>query len=130
MPLNMVPRKLKRKLRKMEIKTADWKAEKHVPVIEIEKLGEEIIIKTTVGKEIPHPNTFEHHIKWIEVYFEDDAGIVYPIGRAEFEGHGERGFTEPKAMFVFKPTSKGKIVAVSFCNIHGLWKSEVNLDDM
>ncbi|MDD3428298.1 MAG: desulfoferrodoxin family protein, partial [Caldisericia bacterium] len=46
------------------LQTADWKQEKHVPVIEILNSpvkGEAIQIKVTIGKEIPHPNTTEHH---------------------------------------------------------------------
>lgn len=108
----------------MNINEADWKSEKHVPVIEVEKKGEMLEVKISVGKEIPHPNLPDHHISWIEAFFVDERGNAFPIGRADFEGHGEAGFTEPVAFFAFKPTKKGKIVALSFCNIHGLWKSE------
>ena len=51
---------------------ADWKAEKHVPVIEaVDKVkkGDLVKINITVGKEIPHPNTTEHHIAWAAVFF-------------------------------------------------------------
>ena len=110
----------------MKINTADWKNEKHVPVIELAKTSNELKINVEVGKEIPHPNTYEHHIKWIEAYFEDAAGNLFPIGRVDFEGHGEKGFAKPSAQFIFqlKEHEKGKIVALSFCNIHGVWKSE------
>ena len=50
------------------IQSADWKAEKHVPVIDIPatvQADELISITVTVGKDIPHPNTSEHHIRWI-----------------------------------------------------------------
>jgi superoxide reductase len=46
--------------------TADWKTEKHVPVIECAdqvKAGEFFPVKVTLGKEIAHPNTTEHHIR-------------------------------------------------------------------
>jgi len=39
--------------------TADWKKEKHVPVIDCPehvKAGEMFTVKVTVGKEAPHPN--------------------------------------------------------------------------
>jgi superoxide reductase len=42
--------------------TADWKTEKHVPVIECQdrvKAGELFPVKVTLGKEIAHPNTTE-----------------------------------------------------------------------
>lgn len=46
--------------------TADWKMEKHVPVIECTdkvKGGKFFPVKVTLGKEIAHPNTTEHHIR-------------------------------------------------------------------
>lgn len=46
-------------------KEADWKKEKHVPVIESPdkvKKGEFFEVKVSLGKEIAHPNTTEHHI--------------------------------------------------------------------
>lgn len=49
-----------------KIQTADWKGEKHVPVIECRdevKAGEFVNVKLTIGKGIAHPNTTEHHIR-------------------------------------------------------------------
>lgn len=119
--------------------TADWKAEKHVPVIESPdktKKGEFFRITISVGKEIPHPNTTEHHIRWIEVYFlaEGDK-FPYQIGRFEFIAHGESTqgpntsaiFTHPAVVASFKTDKAGTIFASSYCNIHGLWKSSKEL---
>lgn len=73
--------------------SADWKAEKHVPVIEAPgkvKKGEFFKLTVTVGKEIAHPNKTEHHIRWIEVYFYPKGEkFPYQIGKAEFNAHGE-----------------------------------------
>jgi len=120
------------------IRSDDWKKEKHVPVIEvIEKKGGTITVKVTVGKEIPHPNTTEHHIRFIDLYFlPEGEQFAYHIGRAEFSSHGEsvKGpntssiYTEPIALFTFKVNKKGKLTAFSYCNIHGLWSSEQNLE--
>jgi superoxide reductase len=118
-------------------RTEDWKKEKHVPVIEIlEKEGELVTVRVTVGKEIPHPNTTEHHIRYIELVFWPE-GEPYPfhVGRAEFNAHGEsvKGpntstvYTEPIATFTFKTGKPGKLIAFSYCNIHGLWKGEATL---
>ena len=72
---------------------ADWKAEKHVPAIEAPakiKKQETVSVTVTVGKEIPHPNTTEHHIRWIEIYFHPKGEkFPYQIGRFEFTAHGE-----------------------------------------
>jgi len=119
------------------IRSDDWKKEKHVPVIEIlERDEERVTIKVSVGKEIPHPNTTEHHIKCIDLYFlPEGEQFVYHIGRQEFGTHGEstKGpntsdiYTEPAAYFVVKTKKKGKLVAFTYCNIHGLWSNEKNL---
>lgn len=117
--------------------TADWKKEKHVPVIEILRFSDGIAeVKVTVGKEIPHPNTTEHHIAWIElVFWPDGSKFPYVIGRAQFEAHGASTegantsgvYAEPVAMFKFKTKGSGKLVAISYCNIHGLWRGEAEL---
>lgn len=116
--------------------TADWKAEKHVPVIEapdVIKKGEIVKVTITVGKEKPHPNTTEHHIRWIQLLFlPDNEKFPYEIGITYFNTHGEsvKGpnqstiFTEPIALFAFKTEKSGKLIAHSYCNIHGLWKNE------
>ena len=71
---------------------ADWKLEKHVPVIECVDAviaGENVEVRVTVGKEIPHPNTTEHHIGWIAVFFHPEGEkFPYQLGRYEFTAHG------------------------------------------
>lgn len=46
-------------------------------------------MKVTLGKEIAHPNTTEHHIRWISIYFHPE-GAKYPahIGHFEFGARG------------------------------------------
>lgn len=117
------------------LQSADWKKEKHVPVIEAPekvKKGDAVSIKVSVGKEIAHPNTTAHHIRWIEVYFLP-AGEKFPyqIGNFEFTSHGESGqgldtstiYTAPEVNLKFKTEKSGVILASSYCNIHGLWQS-------
>ena len=56
--------------------SADWKEEKHVPVIEAPRKvakGEFFEITVTIGKEVAHPNKTEHHIGWIEVFFKPES---------------------------------------------------------
>jgi len=120
------------------IRSEDWKKEKHVPVIEvIDKKEGMIVVKVTVGKETPHPNTTEHHIRFIDLYFlPEGEQFAFHIGRQEFNSHGEstKGpnmsgvHTEPIAYFTFKANKKGKLVAFSYCNIHGLWSSEEKIE--
>ena len=116
------------------LQSADWKQEKHVPVIEasdIIKKGEFAKVTVTVGKEIPHPNTTEHHIRWIEAYFAPEGEkFPYQLGRFEFSAHGESAqgpntstiFTAPLVVVSFKTEKSGELLASSYCNIHGLWQ--------
>lgn len=120
--------------------SADWKQEKHVPVIEAPdkvKKGEFFKLTVSVGKEIPHPNTTEHHIRWIEVYFLPDGGkFPYQIGKFEFTAHGEsiQGpnmssvYTHPEVICNFKTDKPGVIFASSYCNIHGLWENAARIE--
>lgn len=121
--------------------SADWKKEKHVPVIEVisqPKKGDFISVTVSVGKEIPHPNTTAHHIRWIEVYFQPTGEkFPYELGRFEFNSHGESTqgpdtsavFTHPEVAMRFKTDKSGVIFAASSCNIHGLWQNsqEINV---
>ncbi len=109
------------------IKSGDWKGEKHVPVIEYKREGEMLEVEVSVGKEVPHPNTPEHHIAWIELYFQpEDGKFPIMVGRVAFTAHDEP-LTEPKVKFYVK-ARKGKLMALSYCNIHGLWQNEVEVE--
>ena len=112
--------------------SADWKQEKHSPVVEAEKMEGLVKVRVSVGKEIPHPNTTEHHIAWMEVYFlPEGEKFPYQIGRCEFTSHGALAqgpntstvYTEPVVEMYFKTDKPGTILASSYCNIHGLWQS-------
>ena len=110
------------------IQSADWKSEKHVPAIDCpEKVeaGEAFAVKLQVGKEIPHPNTLEHHIRWIELYFAPEGSkFVFQAGRVEFAAHGEASMlAQPSAKLWISVDGPGTLTAVSLCNIHGLWQS-------
>jgi superoxide reductase len=119
---------------------ADWKKEKHVPVIEapdkVDK-GAFFQLKVTIGKEVAHPNKTEHHICWIDVYFHP-KGEKYPyqIGKATFAAHGasvngpdtSTVYTHHEAVLSFKTDKPGTILAASLCNIHGLWENSKEID--
>jgi len=108
-------------------KSADWKSEKHVPAIDIEKGDNKIKIKVMVGKEIANPNTIEHHIRWIDVYLiPKDGKLALHVGRAEFNAHGDSA-TKPSVSFVLNSEKTGTVLATSYCNIHGLWQNTVEL---
>lgn len=121
------------------LQTADWKTEKHVPVIECKdkiKKGDTLVVNVSIGKEIPHPNTTEHYIAWAAVFFlPKGEKFPYEIGRVDFAAHGasiqgpntSTVYTHPDASFVLKTEKPGTIMASSYCNIHGLWQSSKEL---
>ena len=116
------------------IQQADWKKEKHVPAIECPdevKAGEPFEVKVGLGKEIAHPNTTEHHISWVSLYFHPEGDkFTYDVGYFEFNAHGEsvRGpnqgpiYTHHEIAFSMKINKPGTLYALSYCNIHGLWE--------
>jgi len=119
--------------------TADWKSEKHVPVIEAKdkvQKSEGVKITVTVGKEIAHPNTTEHHISSVEIYFLA-KGEKFPvsIGKFAISAHGASAkgpntstiYTQPEVTLNLKTEKSGTIYATSLCNIHGLWESSKEL---
>ncbi len=122
------------------MQSADWKKEKHVPVIEaagVVKKADAVNITVTVGKEIAHPNTTEHHISWVTIFFLPD-GEKFPIqvARCEFASHGASGqgpntstvYSIPETIVIMKTEKSGMILASSYCNIHGLWTSSQRLE--
>jgi len=122
-----------------QIQTADWKSEKHAPVIECPdqvKAGEFFKVSATLGKAIAHPNTTEHHIRWISLYFRPEGEkAAYQIAHFEFSAHGEsvKGpdestvYTGHEAATTMKTGKPGALYALALCNIHGLWQSSKNI---
>lgn len=114
------------------LQSGDWKGEKHVPVIEApEKIKKDELfeIKVSIGDEIAHPNTLEHHISWIKVlYHPEGAKFPVEIGNFDFMAHGEGEiFNEPYVVLKAKVDKPGTIHALSYCNIHGLWENSVDV---
>jgi superoxide reductase len=121
------------------LQSADWKAEKHVPVIEAPekvKKGEVFKVSVGVGRQIAHPNKSEHHILWVELFFHPRGEkFPYQVGRAEFSSHGaslngpdtSTVYTHPEVTVSLKTEKPGMLYASSYCNIHGLWQSSKEL---
>ena len=118
--------------------SADWKKEKHAPAIDIleKETDKKVKIEVSVGKDIAHPNTSAHHIVWIDVYFlPEGSKFPYQIGRYDFLAHGasiegpdnSSVYTEPVVQLTMKTSKGGTIFASSYCNIHGLWESSLEL---
>jgi superoxide reductase len=122
------------------IQRADWKKEKHVPVIECpdQVTADEFFqVKVTLGKEIAHPNTTEHHIRWISVYFMPEGDrFIYDVAHFGFNAHGESTagpnqgpiYTHHEGTVSIKISRPGTLYALAYCNIHGLWENAREID--
>jgi superoxide reductase len=117
------------------VKHDDWKTEKHVPVIDAPDSvmrNEYFTVSATVGKEVEHPNTVPHHIRWIQLYFlPDGKSTPIQVTAMEFSAHGEQApdddekgiYTCSCASAGLKIDGPGTLMASAYCNIHGLWES-------
>ena len=116
------------------IQQADWKVEKHAPVIEAPdsvKAGEFFTVTAGLGKSIAHPNTVQHHISWISLYFlPEGAKLAIQLAHAEFSAHADSttdvpgpALTNPNMTASLRLAKSGVLQAVSYCNIHGVWQS-------
>lgn len=93
------------KMKLLEIQTADYAIEKHVPYVEKKENG--VLVK--VGKETAHPMVPDHYIVYIEICAD---GILM------------RKYLKPgDAPEAFFKTDAKKIAARELCNKHGLWKA-------
>lgn len=122
------------------VQHADWKTEKHAPVIDSPgavKTGELFTVRLTLGQENAHPNTTEHHIRWIALYFQPQgAKFTYEVGRFEFNAHGEATagpnqgpvYAHYEVSATMKTSQPGTLYAQALCNIHGLWESSKELE--
>jgi len=87
--------------------TVDAAKEKHIPVVTIE--GDTVTV--AIGS-VEHPMLPEHHIQW--VYLETDKGLQVKALSA-----GD------KPLAVFKLADEKAIAAYEYCNLHGLWKTQI-----
>jgi len=118
-----------------QVQAGDWKQEKHVPAIDCAdsvKAGEKLQLTVSVGREIAHPNTTEHHIRWIQLFFKPEGDkFSYQVGHWEFSAHGESAqganqgavYSEPVVTASLTLKKGGELYALALCNIHGLWES-------
>ena len=88
--------------------TTDGAVEKHVPVVEIN--GDIITVK--VGS-VEHPMLEEHYITMVLVEFDNR---VLRVNLKPNE--------KPEAVFALNGY-KGNVNVYEYCNLHGLWKTEV-----
>lgn len=89
--------------------TTDGLGEKHLPVVE---WVDECTVKVKVGSQ-NHPMTKGHHIVFIYLETESGGQVRY----LDPEG-------EPEAVFCL--CGEKATAVYEYCNIHGLWKTDLN----
>ncbi len=110
-------------------KEAELGGEKHTPHIEAPdkvKSGEEFEVTVIVGKDIPHPNTVEHHIKWIQVFIREDDRPHNPVHVATFDLGPT--YAEPKVTFKMRLKRSSTLYALEYCNVHGVWENSKRIE--
>ena len=96
------------------------KVESHTPKIEAPakvKAGDPFEVRIKVG---PHPNTVQHSIRWIEVYFYEEGRGFNPIHLATITLTPE--YAEPDVTLRLRLSKGGTIYALQYCNLHGVWE--------
>ncbi len=95
------------KMTRLEAGVVEASHEKHIPVVNVN--GKTVTV--TVGS-VEHPMTAEHSILW--VYLQTDKG-------------GQRKCLEVGAAptVTFALTDEAPVAVYAYCNLHGLWKAEV-----
>ena len=95
------------KMHELVPNTVEASGEKHVPVVKVENN----IVKVNVGA-VDHPMLDEHFIEW--VYVETEKGGQYKYLKPGSAPEVSFNLGDDKAIAVY-----------AYCNLHGLWKSEV-----
>lgn len=91
--------------------TVEAATEKHIPQVSVS--GDTVTVQ--IGS-VEHPMTKEHYIEFI--YLQTEHG-----GQRQCLNAGDK----PTA--VFKLTGESPLLVYAYCNLHGLWKTEVDVWD-
>ena len=96
------------KMTELKPGTVEASSEKHLPVVTIDK----DTVKVVIGS-VSHPMAEEHNIAW--VYLQTDRG-----GQRKCLKIGD----EPIVTFAL--SDEKPVAAYAYCNLHGLWKTDIN----
>ena len=107
------------------LKTADAGKEKHVPEISVAECNScgGLRVRVIVGKEVLHPSTPEHSIKTIAIYGVTNEAKIDQL--AVFQLGDEN--TKPLVRASIVKDKYAKLLATSYCNLHGLWENSFEL---
>ncbi len=95
------------KMTKLEPGTVEASVEKHLPVVTVEGNTVQVVVGS-----VAHPMTEEHSITW--VYLQTDRGGQRKCLSADGAPEVTFALADEKPLAVY-----------AYCNLHGLWKTEV-----
>ena len=101
---------------------ADETQEKHVPSIKIKECDSCPDPQITISV-VKHPNTVEHHIDWLQLYGVKEKGPIVHLLTASLVPV----VADACAHVCIKKGEFKSLVALSYCNLHGLWENKVDL---
>lgn len=96
------------KMNELVPNTVEASGEKHIPAVTVR----EGIVEVNVGS-VNHPMVEEHFIEWVELI--TDKGI-----QRKYLNAGDAPNT------IFQLGDDKAVAVYAYCNLHGLWKTELN----
>ena len=96
------------KMDELRPNTVEASGEKHIPAVTVS----DNVVTVNVGS-VDHPMQDVHYIEWVQLVTENGS-------QRKMLKPGEA----PKV--VFYPGSDKPIAVYAYCNLHGLWKTELN----
>lgn len=94
---------------------ADDFTKKHTPYLTMERAGDKVRISVEVGHEVPHPNTLDHYIAYVELRVADAT-----IARFDFTPQA----VYPKVSVIADLPAGTMVKAIELCNLHSYWSYE------
>lgn len=98
-------------------------ADKHSPVIICESNAKRDVpfrVKVKIGKSVKHPNAPDHHYEYIQLWNLETLAGEIKLQRSSF---GDLP-VHIEAEFTIIPKTSLRLIALAYCNKHGLWQSE------
>ena len=100
--------------------------EKHVPQIKAPATvaaGQAFDVEIIVGDEVPHPNTIEHHIKWIQLFAKSEGDVVKHVATFDLGPT----LADPRVKVSVMLEQSATLYALEYCNIHGVWDNSADV---
>jgi superoxide reductase len=94
------------------------------------KKGESFMVTIKMGNEYVHPDVDDHHIQRMQLFNGDRllASTTYEPGTFTAGFEEAKGFSQ--VTFQIALAKKGRLTAMSYCTLHGVWMSEVVVVDV